>query len=66
MLCQKVKYRKSQGRNTASKESRGTELSFGSYGLKSLEEKWITSNWKQPIGQLVVTFRRRKSWIEFF
>ncbi|HOK34528.1 MAG TPA: 50S ribosomal protein L16 [Candidatus Paceibacterota bacterium] len=70
LLPKKVKYRKSQkGRNTRrQKESRGTELSFGSYGLKSLEEKWITSRELEAAYRAIGRCLQKegKSWMRVF
>ena len=40
---QKVKYRKIQKGRMKGMASRGSHVSFGTYGLKALEAGWITS-----------------------
>ena len=42
LIPKRVKYRKSQRRNRAGIATRGYELSFGEFGLQSLENGWIT------------------------
>ena len=40
----RVKYRRPQdGRGNKGNAHRGTELAFGSFGIKTLEPKWINS-----------------------
>ncbi len=39
----KVKYRKQQKGRTRGCATRGTELSFGDYGLKATEHAWVTN-----------------------
>jgi len=53
----KVKHRKWQKGVSHGIETRGTELSFGSYGLKSLEARWITSRQIEKGGKI---------WIRIF
>jgi len=44
LLPKKVKHRKMQkGRNRFRQiDTRGTELNFGTFGLKVVEEKWLS------------------------
>ena len=48
--------------------SRGTELSFGSFGVKSLEAAWITSRQIEAARIAVTRFMRREGqvWIRIF
>src|SRR2546427_11022215 len=39
----KVKYRKHQGGRVYGNATRGVDLSFGDYGLKSLDRGWVTA-----------------------
>ena len=40
----RVRYRRPQdGRGNKGNASRGTQLAFGSFGIKTLEAKWIDS-----------------------
>src|SRR5262249_8300801 len=43
MMPKKVKYRKQQRGRRAGKAWRGSDISFGEFGLKALEVAWITS-----------------------
>jgi large subunit ribosomal protein L16 len=72
MLLQpkKQKYRKSQkGRSRKrKKETRGIYLSFGSYGLQSLESAWITSAQIEAARKSIAKELKKggKSWIRIF
>ena len=48
--------------------SRGAELSFGSFGIKSLEECWITSRQIEAARIAVTRFMKREGqvWIRIF
>ena len=48
--------------------SRGAELSFGSFGIKSLEESWITSRQIEAARIAVTRFMKREGqvWIRIF
>ena len=48
--------------------SRGTELSFGSFGIKSLEPAWITSRQIEAARIAVTRFMKREGqvWIRIF
>ena len=43
MMPKKVKYRKQQRGRMAGKAWRGSDISFGEYGLKAMECAWVTS-----------------------
>ena len=66
----KVKHRKWQkGRSrTREKETRGVELGFGSFGLKSLSSAWITSAQIEAARKVLVRYLRKegKMWIRIF
>jgi len=70
LLPKKVKHRKWQkGRKTTrQKETRGTELSFGSYGLKALEEKWLTAQQLEAAYRAIARFLEKegKVWLRIF
>lgn len=70
LMPKKSKYRKSQkGRSwlkgTASQK---TTLSFGSYGLKSMDNAWITSRQIESARRAMTRFIKRggKIWIRIF
>ena len=48
--------------------SRGAELSFGSFGIKSLEPAWITSRQIEAARMAVTRFMKREGqvWIRIF
>ena len=64
----KVKYRKWRKRWSRVRESRGTNLDFGSYGLKSLEAKWITARQIEAARRAMTRYIQRggKVWIRIF
>ena len=43
LMPKKVKYRKQQRGRMAGKAWRGSDISFGNYGLKALEPCWMTA-----------------------
>lgn len=64
----KVKYRKTQRGKSRGIESRGVELSFGNFGLKSMETKWITARQLEAARRTIVYYLRKggKLWIRIF
>ncbi len=64
----KVKYRKAQKGRSKGIESRGTELSFGSFGLKALEAKWISSRQIEAARRAILRYLKKggKLWIRIF
>jgi len=64
----KVKHRKWQKGVSRGYETRGTELAFGSYGLKSLESAWITSRQIEAARRAMTRYIERggKVWIRIF
>lgn len=49
-------------------ETRGTELVFGSYGLKSMGIKWITARQIEAARRTIIRYLRKggKLWIRIF
>jgi large subunit ribosomal protein L16 len=70
LIPKKVKHRKWQkGRSLKrTAETRGLELSFGSYGLQSLGSSWITSAQIESARRALTNFIKRegKIWIRIF
>ncbi len=70
LLPKKVKHRKwHKGRRRFSGvETRGTELSFGSFGLKSKERAWITSRQIESARRTMTRHIQKsgKIWIRIF
>lgn len=64
----KVKHRKWQKRTARGVETRGTELAFGSYGLKALENRWITARQIEAARRAMTHSIQRagKIWIRIF
>ena len=68
LMPKKVKHRKWRKGRTKGKESRGTAIDFGSYGLKSLEPKWITARQIEAARRAIIRYLRKggKLWIRIF
>lgn len=70
LLPKKVKYRKSHKgkRRNRGVASRKTEISFGSYAIKSMEYAWITSRQIEAARRAMTRFIKRggKIWIRIF
>lgn len=64
----KVKYRKTQRGKSRGIENRGVELSFGNFGLKSMETKWITARQLEAARRAIVYYLKKggKLWIRIF
>ncbi len=68
LMPRKTKYRKSQKGKRGGKASRKIEVSFGSYGLKSLEAHWITSRQIEAARRVMTKYVKKggKLWIRIF
>jgi len=70
LIPKKVKHRKWQkGRSkTRSVETRGLELNYGSFGLKSTESAWLTSRQIEAARKTITNFLKRSGrlWIRVF
>ena len=68
LMPRKVKYRKSQRGSRAGNANRGTELSFGDYGLQTLERGWIKNNQIEACRVTINRYLKRKGkvWIRIF
>lgn len=68
LLPKRVKYRKTQRGKMSGKETRGTQVNFGSFGLKSLESGWITSRQIEAVRVTLSRTMKRdgKIWIRIF
>ncbi|MDP2735004.1 MAG: 50S ribosomal protein L16 [bacterium] len=64
----KVKHRKWMKGRTRGLETRGTELSFGSYGLKSLGTQWVPARQIEAARRAIIRYLRKggKMWIRIF
>lgn len=65
----RTKYRRPQdGRGRRGNAFRGTTLAFGSFGIKALEPKWITSQQIEAARVAVTRYMQRQGqiWIRIF
>ncbi|MEI6695353.1 MAG: 50S ribosomal protein L16 [Bacteroidota bacterium] len=64
----KTKYRKMQKGKMKGNSKRGSQLAFGSFGIKALEETWITGRQIEAARQAVTRFMKREGqiWIRIF
>jgi large subunit ribosomal protein L16 len=68
LLPKRVKYRKQQKGYIKGNASRGTEISFGAYAIKSLDPGWITSRQIEAARVALTRQMKRegKVWIRIF
>ncbi len=68
LLPRKVKHRKMFKGRSKGKETRGTKLNFGDFGLKSLEARWITSRQIEAARRAAIRYFKKKGklWIRIF
>ncbi len=64
----KTKFRKQQKGRMKGNAQRGHQLAFGSFGIKSLEEGWLTGRQIEAARQAVTRFMKREGqiWIKVF
>lgn len=64
----KLKYRKPQKGKMKGNANRGYSLSFGSFGIKTLEEAWISSRQIEAARQALSRHMKRQgsAWIRIF
>jgi large subunit ribosomal protein L16 len=68
MMPKRVKYRKAQRGSRAGVAIRGSEISFGEFGLKALENGWV-KNTQIEAARVALTRRLRRGgrlWIRIF
>ena len=68
LMPSKVKYRKQQRGRRRGKAQTGSTLSFGEFGLKSLENCWVTARQIEASRVAMTRFVKRggKIWIRIF
>jgi large subunit ribosomal protein L16 len=68
LMPKKVKYRKQQRGRMTGKAWRGSDVSFGDYGLKALEPCWMTARQIEAARVAMTRFVKRggKIWIRVF
>ncbi len=64
----KLKYRKQQKGRMKGLSWRGSQLSFGSFGIKSLDTEWVTARQIEAARQAITRYMKRqgKVWIRIF
>jgi len=64
----KTKYRRQQKGRMKGNAQRGNQLAFGSFGIKALEEAWITGRQIEAARQAVTRYMKREGqiWIRIF
>ncbi len=68
LMPSKVKYRKQQRGRMRGKAWRGSDLSFGDFGLKAMEAGWISDRQIEASRVAIMRFIKRggKLWIRIF
>ncbi len=68
LMPKRVKFRKSHRGNRGGNAQRGTEVSFGDYGLQSLGRGWLASNQIEACRISINRYLKRKGkvWIRVF
>ena len=68
LMPKKVKHRKWRKGRSKGVAFRGTEVVFGSYGLKGMETKWITARQIEAARRAIIRYLRKggKLWIRVF
>ena len=64
----KTKYRKTQKGKMKGNAQRGSQLSFGTFGIKALDEAWITARQIEAARVAVTRYMKREGqvWIRIF
>ena len=67
-MPRKVKHRKWRKGRSKGKETRGTELAFGSFGLKSLGTRWVTARQIEAARRAIIRYLKKggKLWVRIF
>ncbi|HHE76888.1 MAG TPA: 50S ribosomal protein L16 [Candidatus Parcubacteria bacterium] len=68
LMPKKTKHRKWRKKAAKVIREKGSQLSFGSYGLKSVSEKWITGRQLEAARRVIIRYLRKrgKLWIRVF
>ncbi len=68
LMPKRVQYRKTQRGRMKGNAGRGTDVTFGSFGLKALEPAWITSRQIEAARVAMNRYMKRdgKIWIRIF
>lgn len=68
LMPKRVKHRKVQRGRMKGKATRGTQITYGEYGLQALEAAWIKSNQIEAARRAMTRYIKRggKIWIKVF
>ena len=68
LMPKKVKHRKRQKGRSRGKESRGGKLTFGSFGLMSLDTLWISARQIEASRRAILRYLKKggKLWVRIF
>lgn len=68
LFPKRVKYRKQMRGRMKGRASRGTEVTFGDFGLQAVEPGWVSARQIEAARRALVRFMRRrgKVWIRIF
>jgi len=68
LMPKKVKHRKWRKGRSKGIESRGTQLAFGSFGLKSLGTRWVSGRQLEAARRVILRYLKKggKLWIRVF
>ncbi len=68
LLPNRVRYRKTQRGRNRGKAQRGSQVAFGSFGLKTLEAAWLTNRQIESARIAINRFLKREGqmWIRIF
>ena len=68
LMPKKVKHRKWHKGNSKGVENRATEINFGSFGLKSLDTKWLTARQIEAARRYIIRYLKKggKLWTRVF
>ena len=68
LMPKKVKHRKWFKGKSKGVETRATEVNFGSFGLKSLDTKWITARQIEAARRFIIRYMKKggKIWVRIF
>ena len=68
LMPKKVKHRKWHRGKSKGVETRGTNLVFGSYGLKSLDTRWVNSRQIEAGRRTIIRYLKKggKLWVRIF
>ena len=68
LIPKKIKHRKWHKGVSKGIENRATEINFGSFGLKSLDTKWITARQIEAARRHIIRYLKKggKLWVRIF